>query len=147
MAENNEEVVVDEVVADETAKVEETEKVAEPSEIEQKAMKMGWTPKDQFKGSPDKWRPADEFVERGENMLPIIKAQVKRQDREIAELKETLQKFGEYHTKTEQRAYEKALKLICANNAHRLLQPETARRLTVLTAKLTQCASSLSRQR
>lgn len=102
MAEN------EEAVIDESPKGE-TEKVGEPNEVEQKALKMGWTPKDQFKGDPDKWRPADEFVERGENMLPIIKAQVKRQDREIAELKETLQRFGEYHTKTEQRAYEKAL--------------------------------------
>ena len=99
MAEN-EDVKVDDVVVTETN--------TEPSEVEQKALKMGWTPKDQFKGDPEKWRPADEFVDRGENMLPIIKAQVKRQDREIAELKETLQKFGEYHTKTEHRAYEKA---------------------------------------
>ncbi|MGB8345426.1 MAG: hypothetical protein WCD86_11110, partial [Ktedonobacteraceae bacterium] len=107
----NEEVVVDEVVVDETAQDNEADKGGDPvvSEVEQKAMKMGWTPLDKFKGDPDKWRPADEFVERGENMLPIIKAQVKRQDREIAELKETLQKFGEYTTKTEQRAYEKAL--------------------------------------
>lgn len=81
----------------------------EVSEIEEKAIKMGWTPKDQFKGDPEKWRSADEFVERGENMLPIVKAQVKRQEREIAELKETMRQFGEYHTKTEQRAYERAL--------------------------------------
>lgn len=103
--ENIEEVVIDETVKDN--EVENNEE-SEISEVELKAIKMGWTPKDKFKGDPDNWRSADEFVERGESMLPIIKAQVKRQDREIAELKETLQKFGEYHTKTEQRAYEKA---------------------------------------
>lgn len=99
------------VVAEPETVVEDASaEVIEPvvDEIEQKALKMGWTPKDKFKGDPDNWRPADEFVERGENMLPIIKAQVKRQDREIADLKDALQKFGEYHTKTEQRAYEKA---------------------------------------
>lgn len=100
--------VVDVAVAD-IDEGEKSEKKDEPSEIEVKARKMGWTEKENFRGDPEKWRPAEEFVERGENMLPIIKAQVKRQDREIAELKETLQKFGEYHTKTEQRAYEKAL--------------------------------------
>lgn len=106
----DEEIVVEEVVVDE--KPAESEKVVdEPvlSEVEQKAVKMGWTPKDQFRGDPDKWRPAEEFVERGENMLPLLKAQVKRQDREISELKENFKKFGEYHTKTEQRAYEKAM--------------------------------------
>lgn len=98
--------IKDDVVAEvETQEVEKPE----VSEVEQKAIKMGWTPKDQFKGDPDKWRSAEEFVERGENMLPIVKAQVKRQEKEIAELKETMRQFGEYHTKTEQRAYERAL--------------------------------------
>jgi hypothetical protein len=78
-------------------------------EVEGKARKMGWVPKEEFRGDPDKWRPAEEFVERGENMLPLVKAQVKRQEREIAELKQTMQQFAEYHSKTEARAYEKAL--------------------------------------
>ena len=78
-------------------------------EIIAKAEKMGWTPKDQFKGDPAKWRPADEFVERGENMLPIVRAQVKRQEREIAELKQTVQQFAEFASKSEARAMEKAL--------------------------------------
>ena len=43
------------------------------SEAEEKAMKMGWVPKDEFKGDPNNWRPAEEFVERGENMIPIIR--------------------------------------------------------------------------
>jgi hypothetical protein len=83
--------------------------VGEPSEIEEKALKMGWTPLDKFKGDPAKWRTADEFVERGENMLPIVKARVAQQATEIQELKAAMKQFGEYHTKTEQRAYDRAL--------------------------------------
>jgi hypothetical protein len=83
---------------------------AQPSaEIIAKAEKMGWTSKENFRGDPAKWRPADEFVERGENMLPLVKAQVKRQEREIEALKAGMKELGEYHTKTEQRAMEKAL--------------------------------------
>jgi len=78
-------------------------------EIEAEAKRMGWTPKDQFKGDPDKWRGADEFVERGRNMLPIVRATVKKQEREIAELKQSMKEFGEFHTKTEQRAYAQAM--------------------------------------
>jgi hypothetical protein len=86
-------------------------------EILAKAEKMGWTPKDQFKGDPAKWRPASEFVERGENMLPIVRAQVKRQEREIADLKAGLRELGEYHNKTQQRAYEQALADLKAQRA------------------------------
>lgn len=100
--------VVDEVVDDVVSEVVADE-VVEQSEVEQKALKMGWTPKDQFKGDPSKWRPADEFVERGENMLPIVKARVAQQAKEIQELKDAMKQFGEYHTKTEQRAYDRAL--------------------------------------
>lgn len=112
----NEEVAVDEV-KDAPIDGESKEAKNEPSEVEAKALKMGWTPKDEFKGDPAKWRPAEEFVERGENMLPIVKAQVKRQEKEIAELKESMRQFGEYHTKTEMRAYERAVADLKAQRA------------------------------
>lgn len=102
--ENQEEIVVDKPVVEEVIP-----EVIELSDVEEKALKMGWTPKDEFKGDPAKWRPADEFVERGENMLPIVKARVAQQAKEIAELKASMKQFGEYHNKTEQRAYDKAL--------------------------------------
>jgi len=107
MSEEIESEVVGEVKTEEPEASEA--EVSRPSELEEKALKMGWTPKDEFKGDPAKWRPADEFVERGENMLPIVKAQVKRQANEIAELKDAIRQFGEYHTKTEQRAYQQAM--------------------------------------
>lgn len=93
----------------ETPQAEESQPDTAVSEIEEKAAKMGWTPLDKFKGDPAKWRSADEYLERGENMLPIVRATVKRQEREIAELKQAMQQFGEYHSQTEQRAYEQAL--------------------------------------
>lgn len=85
--------------------------------VEAEASKMGWTPKDQFKGDPAKWRPADEFVERGKNMLPIVQATVKRQERELADLRTTVKDFAEHMTKTEQRAYDRALADLKAERA------------------------------
>jgi len=32
---------------------------------EERARMMGWKPKDQYRGPPDKWVPADEFLDRG----------------------------------------------------------------------------------
>ena len=43
-------------------------------EIVQKAREMGWRPLEQFKGDPDKWVDAEEYVSRGEHVLPIIRA-------------------------------------------------------------------------
>jgi uncharacterized membrane protein YqaE (UPF0057 family) len=50
----------------------QAEAIEPDQEVIDKATKMGWTPKTEFRGDPDKWRPADEFVERGENMLPFV---------------------------------------------------------------------------
>jgi hypothetical protein len=97
----------------EEAKAEEkADDKAEPevsAEIIAKAEKMGWTPKSEFRGDPAKWRPADEFVERGENMLPLVRAQVRRQEHQIAELNKTVKEFADYASKSEARALEKAL--------------------------------------
>ena len=79
------------------------------ADVEAEAAKMGWTPKDQFKGDPDKWRPADEFVERGKQMVPLLRAQVKKQERQIAELTSTTKQFAEFATKAEKRGYDNAL--------------------------------------
>lgn len=108
-----------EVVGDKTPKVEAVESVAAEvsPDIIAKAEKMGWTPKGQFKGDPDKWRPADEFVERGENMLPLVRAQVKRQEREISELKTSIKQFAEYHDKAVEGAYKQAMADLKAQRA------------------------------
>lgn len=98
--------------------------VADPPEVEKEdpallaeAKRMGWTPKDEFRGDPEKWRPASEFVERGRNMLPIVQATVKKQANEIAELKASMKQMGEYFTKAEQRSYEKAMADLKAQRA------------------------------
>lgn len=87
----------------------ESESAHEDS-IEEKAKKMGHVPKDQFKGDPDKWVDAQTFVERGENSIPIMRSQIKRQQAQLEALNQTIKEFSDYHTKTEQRAYEKAFK-------------------------------------
>lgn len=92
-------------------------KADESAAIEAEASKMGWTPKDQFKGDPDRWRPADEFVERGKQMVPLLRAQVKKQDRQIAELTKTTQQFAEFATKAEKRGYDSALAELKAQRA------------------------------
>lgn len=88
----------------------------EPS-LEDKALRMGWTPKGQFKGDPEKWVDAEAFIKRGEEFLPFLKANNKaletaleKSNREMAAMKRTMDQFKEFHSKTEARAYERAMK-------------------------------------
>lgn len=48
------------------------------AQIEAIAREMGWKPLEEYRGPPGKWRPAAEFVERGENILPIVRDQNRR---------------------------------------------------------------------
>jgi hypothetical protein len=87
----------------------------EGNETEAKARRLGWVSKEEFKGDPDKHRSADEFLERGETILPILQRDNKklhdtvgRVEKELRETRETLQSFSEFASKAEERAYKKA---------------------------------------
>lgn len=54
--------------------------------IEQEAVKTGWVPKEQFKGDPSKWRPADQWVERGREYIPFIKAEKRELEGKVSDL-------------------------------------------------------------
>lgn len=53
------------------------------AEVEEKARQMGWVSQEEWKGDPEKWRPAEEFVERGENIIPILKDRVNKLEEEL----------------------------------------------------------------
>jgi hypothetical protein len=43
-------------------------------EIEVKAKALGWVPQETFKGDPERWVDAETYVRRGEEIMPILKA-------------------------------------------------------------------------
>jgi hypothetical protein len=51
--------------------------------IEAEAKSMGWAPLDKFRGSPDKWVDAAEFVERGQHLMPILRENNQRLQRDL----------------------------------------------------------------
>lgn len=83
-----------------------TEGQARDYEAEAKA--MGWQPADEFKGDPKRHVDARTFIERGETLLPLIKKDRDELKRELAELKRTMKQFGEFASKSEERAYRRA---------------------------------------
>lgn len=97
-------------MADENTEVQD-EQIEQPekqpaqlSPIEQRAMEQGWVPQDQWNGDPDDWRPAKEFVDRGELFKKID--EVKRENRN---LKNALEEFGKHHAKVRETEYKRAL--------------------------------------
>jgi hypothetical protein len=86
-----------------------------PNETEVRARRLGWVDKDEFKGDPEHWRPAEEFLERGEKVLPIalrnndrLQRQLDRVEAELRETKDSAKALVEFTSKSEQRAYERA---------------------------------------
>jgi hypothetical protein len=85
------------------------------SDSEARARRLGWVPKEDFKGDPDKHRSAEEFLERGETMLPLLKRDndrlhdgMTKLERRLADQERTFAQFAEFATKAEERAYKKA---------------------------------------
>src|SRR5580704_6948941 len=53
-------------------------------EVEQRAREMGWQPKEEFKGDPDRWTDAETFVKRGEEFVPFLKANNRKLQTELS---------------------------------------------------------------
>lgn len=65
-----------------------------PEVIEQ-AKALGWVPKEEFKGRESEWIPADKFVERGEQILPIVKENLRRVQADLKAAKTQIAQFGQ----------------------------------------------------
>jgi hypothetical protein len=103
MAEENE--VIDEKVENQT---EETPEQDSDDDIE-KASRIGWTPKEHFKGDPEKWVSAKEFLKRGEERLPLVQAELRRTQDRLAAVEKSAKALAEHHRKTEEMAYKRAI--------------------------------------
>ena len=86
---------------------------------EAEAEVYGWVPKDQFKGDPDKWRPAEEFVRRGEEILPIVRKQNEKLQAKLSEQDETIKNMSRMFEKTIERERQKAAQEIASLKAEK----------------------------
>lgn len=92
--------------------------------VEREAASMGWIPKDKFRGDPAKWTSAEEFVRKGKEFLPILRANNAKQAAELqrvtqeltgvktalSEASAAMETFRLYHEETAKREYERARK-------------------------------------
>jgi hypothetical protein len=67
------------------------------SDIETRARAMGWVAQDEFRGDPARWRPAEEFVQRGENEMPLLRENLRRTTDQLTQLQERLARQEREH--------------------------------------------------
>ena len=81
-------------------------------DYEAEAAREGWVPQEKWKGDPEKWKPAKDFVEAGENILPIVKSKLDRIEKELEHQKQSNKQFGEYFQDFKKREEKEKSKLI-----------------------------------
>ncbi len=71
-------------------------------DVEKQARDMGWKPEGEWKGDPPRngFLSAEDYVKRGEEVLPIVRTQLKRSEAERAELKDTVAQMKREHGET-----------------------------------------------
>jgi len=69
--------------------------------LEEQALEKGWVPKDQWRGNPDEWRPAKEFIDRSSFFEKINnqKKEIERYRQDLEAVKSHMQKLREAQQK------------------------------------------------
>lgn len=90
--------------------------------VEQRASQLGWKPQEQFQGDPAKWVPAEEFLDRADHVMPILRENNRRLQGELdaerkarekieaalGEMRDSVEAMKEYQTKETERAVQQA---------------------------------------
>ena len=71
---------------------------------EQEARDQGWKPKEEYEGDPSKWRPAKEFVERGE-----LFGKIDSLGKELKETRKALKMLQDHHSKVKETEFNRAV--------------------------------------
>lgn len=90
-------------MADENQENQE-QKPVELSPVELRAQEQGWVPQDEWDGEADAWRPAKEFLDRGE-----LFKKIDDQSRTIKEFKKVLDDLKKHNAKISEVEYKRAL--------------------------------------
>lgn len=92
------------------------------SQYRREALEMGWIPPEKYKGDPDRFVSAEEFVEKGRNFIPILRKNNEKLQGQIGSIKSeldqtkaalndaigALKEFKKFHEESSKQAYERA---------------------------------------
>lgn len=99
-----EEVIVADSSVDVVENVQETQSTPQVDSYESQAREQGWKPKEEYQGDPEKWKPAKEFVERGE-----LFGKIDSMGKELKETRKALKMLQEHHSKVKETEFKNAV--------------------------------------
>lgn len=79
-----------------------------PRDFEAEAKEHGWSPKEDFKGDPNRWVDAEAFMKRADEMMPLLKATNARLKRDLESIRKDLKRATTHFEGAEKRAYDRA---------------------------------------
>jgi len=95
---------------EDTVEAPEKDAKAEPAkDVEARARRMGWREKEKFRGDPDEWVDAGEFVRRGEEEVPILKSRLRELEKRDGETTKLMRELVENQKKQTERAVSDAI--------------------------------------
>lgn len=100
-----------------TEQAEQKQEQRQYTAVEQRALEEGWVPQDEWAGDPDEWRPAKEFIDRGE-----LFKKIEDQNRTIKQFKATLEAMGKHHAQVREVEYKRALETLKAQKKEALTE-------------------------
>lgn len=88
---------------------------APQADVEARARKQGWRPREEFRGPEGAWRSAEEFLARAEEEMPILRQQYRKLEQQngaleakVSEAAATVAELTKMFRSAEERAYRKA---------------------------------------
>lgn len=88
------------------------EEVQEERDFEAEARAQGWTGPENWRGDPDKFKTAEQFVKDGENIPAILKSKVDRLEQRVEQLLASNQKVNEMTQRTLEKEKKEKQKLV-----------------------------------
>lgn len=106
-----------------------TDTVNEPTPIEQQAVEMGWRPKEEYEGDPDKWVTAEIFVARAPLFEKIDEQHrvTKSMQRKLEQLDSVLKEQARHTEMVRQTEYKRALEELRSAKREALAEDDVLR--------------------
>ena len=102
-------------------------------ELEARAKRAGWVPREDYRGNQDRWVDADEFLRSAEENLPrakernaMLDRKLRRNEQELAALRQGMDELRAHAARNEQRAYEAARTELLAQQQQAVQSADTA---------------------
>lgn len=97
---------MDEIVTN-TPEGTDGEQEVQLTAIQLEAMNAGWSPKEDYKGDPERWVDAGEFLRRGE-----LFSKIEHQSRELKDVRRALSAMSKLHADVREVEYKRALETL-----------------------------------